>query len=86
VTGFPVEDLWVIIERRLLEELSAKRESVGAMAVGEKAKIAKLGKTLRKDVNKKAADELVVIQCHGFFAVAVFAVFVLESNVTVLEG
>lgn len=86
MTGFPIEDLWVGIKWRCLEELSAKRESVGTKAVGEKAKIAKLGKTLRKDVDEKAADKLVVIQRHGFFAVAVFAVLVLESNVAVLEG
>ena len=86
MTGFPVEDLRIGFWRWCIEQLTTERESVRAIAVSEEPKVPKLGKTVGKDVNEEAPDELVGFESHRLFAVAVFAVFPLEGYFAVLEG
>lgn len=86
MTGFPVEDLGIGFWRWCIEQLTTKRESISAIAVSEKPKVPKLGKAVGKDVHEEAPDELVGVESHRPFAVAVFAVFPLEGYLAVLEG
>ena len=85
VAGFPVEELCIGFWRWGIEKLSAKGKPVAAMAVGEEAEVADLGKLLGKDVKEEAADELVGVESHASGAVVAVAVAPPEGHLPVLE-
>lgn len=85
VTGFPIEELWVGIRRCNIQQLAAKRKPLAAMAVGEEAEVADLGKTVGKNVGKESANEFVCLESHGSDAVLLFSVSVLECHLAVLK-
>jgi len=65
-TGFPVEEsVCRFLVEEQLEESTANAYSVATVTVGEEAEIADLGEALGKNMDEKAADELVGIESHG---------------------
>ena len=85
VAGFPVEELGVGFRRRSIQESAAKGQSIATVTVGEEAEIADLGEALGKNMDEKAADELVGIESHGSDAIVFFAVSPLECDLAVLK-
>jgi hypothetical protein len=85
MTGFPVKQLGIGLRQRSIQELSAKGESVAAVAVGEEAEVADLGKAVGKNVQEEAADELPGVESHGSGAVVFFAVPPLEGHLCILK-
>ena len=49
----------LILRRRQVEQLTRSRDVLDAPAVGERTVVADAVETLRQDVGKKAADEIV---------------------------
>lgn len=85
VAGFPVEDLGIDFGEWSVQEQAAKGEPVAALAVGKEAEVSDLGKTVRKNMEEKPADELVCIESHGPEAVVLFAVSPPKRDLTVVK-
>jgi hypothetical protein len=79
----------VVIRRRggNIEQASAKRELVGAMAVGKEAVVTNAMEAIRQYVEEEAADELGNLDSHDFaLGTAAFPiVFPTEADVGLIE-
>lgn len=67
------------------DESTRKIDAVSARAVGEKAVVSDANQPRRKDVQQKAAEELVDVQSEGLLGVAMRVVAIAEADAFSVE-